>query len=139
MAQRFWIGVAVAEHIRIGAREGFCAFSHGKETAVGKLALGDRFIYYAPKERYEHGQSVGAPVQAFLAAGTVTGMVEENHYAGYPAFVRAAEYEPLFNVPVKAIMDRLSFITNPQYWGMAFRRSLFEVSAADFQTVMDAR
>ncbi len=139
MAQKFWIGVAVAEHIRIGAAEGFCAFAHGKETAVAKLSLGDRFIYYATKERYENGASVGAPVQAFLATGTVTGEVERNHYAGYPAFTRQAEYEPLFEVPIKPLLPVLSFIKNPQHWGMAFRRSLFEIAKADFDLILDAR
>ncbi len=139
MAQKFWIGVAVAEHVRIGAKEGFCAFSHGKKQAVAKLSLGDRFIYYATKTRFENGQSVGEPVQAFLAAGTVAGEVEDNHYAGYPAYTRKAEYDTLFEVPVKPLLHQLSFITNPQYWGMAFRRSLFEIDEADYQIIMDAR
>ncbi len=139
MAQKFWIGVAVAEHIRIGAKEGFCAFSHGKKEAISRLSLGDRFIYYATKERYENGQSVGNPVQAFLASGTVTGDVESNHYAGYPAYTRCADYEPLFEVPVKPLISRLSFIHNPQYWGMAFRRSLFEIGQDDFQIIMNVR
>lgn len=139
MAQKFWIGVAVAEHVRKGAQEGFCAFAHGKESSVAKLALGDRFVYYATKTRFENGQSVGEPVQAFLAAGTVTGPVEENHYAGYPAFTRRADYDPLFNVPVKSVMESLSFIKNPQYWGMAFRRSLFEISQDDYKVIMSAK
>ncbi len=139
MAQKFWIGVAVAEHVCIGAKEGFCAFSHGKKQAVAKLSFGDRFVYYATKERFENGQSVGDAVQAFLACGVVTGEVEDNHYAGYPAFTRKAEYEPLFEVPVKPLLNRLSFISNPQYWGMAFRRSLFEIGEGDFQIIMDAR
>ncbi len=139
MAQKFWIGVAVADHIRIGAKEEFCAFAHGKRQAVARLSLGDRFIYYATKTSYENGQSVGEPVQAFLAVGTVVGEVEDNQYAGYPAFTRKAKYDPLFNVPIKPLLHQLSFITNPQYWGMAFRRSLFEINQTDYQTIMDAR
>ncbi len=139
MAQRFWIGVAVAEHIRIGAEEGFCAFAHGNHKAVGKLSLGDRFLYYATKEHFENGQSTGQAVQAFLASGEVTGDVRADEREGYPAFVRNAKYDPLFNVPVKPLINRLSFIKNPQYWGMAFRRSLFEISESDYRIIMDAK
>ncbi len=139
MAQKYWVGVAVADHIRIGFDEGFCAFSHGKHQAVSKLNLGDRFVYYATKTSFQDGQTTGAPVQAFMAAGEVTGEVQENHIAGYPAYTRKARYQPLFEVPVKPLITRLHFVKNPQYWGMAFRRSLFEIDEHDYQVIMDAQ
>ncbi len=137
MANRYWIGVIAADHASVAVAEGVCAFSHGKESAVAKLSSGDRFAFYSPKS----GVSDGETVQAFTALGTVTaGVPYEKSWAGteYTAWVRDAAYDEVTRTPIKPMLEDLSFITNPRYWGMAFRRSLFEVNATDFVKIEKA-
>lgn len=135
METKFWIGVVSAFHAKRGQEDGVCAFSHGRKTAVSKLSLGDRFVLYAPKENYRSG----APVQAFVAMGTVKdGIVYEVDFDGYPAWVRKAKYDKCNSMPVRPLLPDLGFVKDPDKWGIAFRRSLFPISADDFALIEKA-
>lgn len=135
MAPRYWIGVAHRKQALAAKAGGFVALSHGREAAVRKLSPGDRVAYYAPKTDFE-----GAPVQAFVALANVTGeIVEERTLPGteFRPFVRAASFEEVTELPVRPLLEHLSFIRSPRHWGMAFRRSQFEVPEADFRLIAE--
>ncbi|MCP5086136.1 MAG: EVE domain-containing protein [Rhodobacteraceae bacterium] len=137
MAPRFWVGVVAADHIEIAKAERVCAFTLGKETAVAKLSPGDRFVIYSPKTGFGEGETV----QAFTALGTVgAGVPYEMPWAGTEsnAWVRDAKYADAVQTPIKPMLEDLSFITNPRFWGMAFRRSLFEIGTEDFEKIEKA-
>ena len=132
METKYWIGVVGAKHAVTGRERGICAFSHGKEQAISKLTPGDRFAYYAPREGYREGDVV----QAFVATGTVgEGEPFEADFDGNPVWVRSATYDLDTPASVRPMLDRLAFVKNPKNWGMAFRRSLFEISAQDFTLI----
>jgi hypothetical protein len=137
MTQKFWIGVVARDHAMIAQDRGVCAFSHGKQAAVERLSHNDRFIFYCPKT----GINEGDIVQAFCALGTVADdAVFEENWANteFTAWVRKATYENVSEVPAKPMLDDLSFVPNPRYWGMAFRRGLFEISPEDFNLISGA-
>lgn len=132
---RFWIGVVHLAQARAAQAAGFVALSHGKEAAVAKLSKGDRVILYAPKSDFD-----GAPVQAFVALLTVTGeTVRERPLPGtdFRPFARDALYHRVTEVPVRPLLDHLSFVRSPRHWGMAFRRSQFEVTERDFNLITE--
>ena len=132
---RYWIGVVGAKHAEIGKDRGFCAFSHGKKQAISRLSPGDRFAYYSPREGYKEGDVV----QAFVALGTVLeGDPYEVDFDGNPGWVRPAQTDIFARAPVKPLLGDLTFVSNPKYWGMAFRRSLFEISAEDYALIEGA-
>ena len=134
MGTKYWVGVVGAKHAVTGRERGVCAFSHGKEHAISRLSPGDRFAYYAPREGYREGDVV----QAFVATGTVgDGDPFETDFDGYPAWVRAASYDLETRASVRPLLEKLAFVSNPKNWGMAFRRSLFEVTTEDF-AIIDA-
>ncbi|PCH92494.1 MAG: hypothetical protein COB84_10555 [Rhodobacteraceae bacterium] len=137
MTQKFWIGVVAGDHAKIAVENRVCAFSHGKQSAVDKLSVGDPFIYYAPKS----GIGEGATIQAFVALGTVTSNAPYQRkwaHTGFTAWVHDAGYEDIREVPTKPMLEDLSFITNPRYWGMAFRRGLFQIEQQDFEVIAKA-
>lgn len=135
METRYWIGVVGAKHALAGNERGICAFSHGKKEAVSKLSVGDRFAFYAPREGYREGDTV----QAFVAVGTVAdGEPFEADFDGNPAWVRPATYDMMARASIKPLLEPLEFVRNPKNWGMAVRRSLFEVSAHDFELIENA-
>ena len=131
---RFWVGVAVAEHVARGVEGGFAAFSHGSRPAAARPARGDRVSYYAPRE------SVGGPpVQAFVALGTVVDDVPAQRDLGaFRPWVRRVDWERVRPAAVRPLLDRLSFVTDKRGWGMAFRRGLFPVPAEDFAVIEGA-
>ena len=132
---RCWIGVAAADHVARGVREGVCAFSHGSAAAAARLARGDRFAWYAPRTAVGAGEAV----QAFVALGTVTDEAPERRDSdGFSAAARRADYAPVTPAPVRPLLDRLSFVSDKRAWGMAFRRGLFPVPAEDFAVIAAA-
>ncbi|MEO1920147.1 MAG: EVE domain-containing protein [Paracoccaceae bacterium] len=135
MRAKYWAGAVGAKHAVIGRKRVLCAFSHGKLQAISKLMPGDRFAYYAPPEGYSEGEVV----QAFVATGTVSeGAPFETDFDGYTASARAARYNLETRASVRPFLESLVFVSNPKNWGMAFRRSLFEISAEDFALVDSA-
>ena len=132
---RFWIGVAHARQVGIIRRKGLVAFSKGQKAPVAKIGVGDRVVYYAPRSDFE-----GEPVQAFIALATVTGVdpFEAPLMAEATAWVRAAEYAETGEAPIRPMIPDLRFITKPSHWGMAFRRSHFEIGEDDFSRIARA-
>ncbi|WP_114284978.1 EVE domain-containing protein [Candidatus Halocynthiibacter alkanivorans] len=136
MEHKLWIAVVHLMQVEACRAGGFVAFSHGKETAVRKVTPGDRVAFYAPRDTFE-----GSPVQAFCGLATVTGdHVEQRPLPGteHMPWVRDADFETVNPMPVRPLLEELSFVRDPQHWGMAFRRSLFEVSAEDFEIIENA-
>lgn len=130
-----WIAVAAAEHVATGIRNGFFACSHGDGRAAARPAMGDRFAYYAPRERLAEG----APVQAFVALGRILDASPSPYVShGLSLSVRRAAYDLDGVAPVRPLLPRLSFIRDPVHWGMAFRRGLFAVSPEDFAVIETA-
>ena len=129
-----WVGVAVAEHVARGVEGGFAAFSHGSRAAAARPARDDRVVYYAPRETVD-----GAPLQAFVALGTIVDdSPEERDLGAFRPWVRRVDWEVVTPAPVRPLLDRLSFVTDRRGWGTAFRRGLFRIPPADFSVIEGA-
>lgn len=133
---KFYIGVAHRKQALAAQSAGFIALSHGKKSAVAKLNAGDRVIYYAPKTDFD-----ADPVQALVAHATITGAeIYERNMPGtdFHPWVIDAEFATVAEVPIHPLLESLSFVKYIRYWGMAFRRSQFEIQKADYQILATA-
>lgn len=131
----FWIGVAAANHVEIGVREGFAMFAHGRHDAILKVKPGDWVAYYSPRD----GMNEGAERRQFVAIGRVRpGEPQERRMAGGMGWSRAVAWLQAAPADVYPLLDRLSFVTNRRHWGMYFRKSLFAVSETDFVRIAAA-
>ena len=132
---KFWVGVAAGDHVEAGRKGGFVMFAHGKHVAVKKLGAGDRFAYYAPMT----GMNAGAVLRQFIAVGEILDQPPaERLMGGGSGWSRPARYFKSSPADVYPLLDRLSFVHDRQHWGMAFRRSLFAVTEADFSLIAKA-
>lgn len=130
---RYWIGTVSREHVLRGVAGGFAMLNHGKEAPLRRLSPGDWLIYYSPKTAID-----GTPLKAFTALGEVA------DHAPYPAemapghsgFRRDITWSKATETAIAGLSDRLEFTRGN--WGMLARRGLFEISAADFQTIRSA-
>jgi len=132
----FYIGVAHRAQAIHAAQEGFVAFSHGRESAVQRLNVGDRVIYYAPKSDFD-----GEPVQAFVAHATVTGDAPcQRAFMGSDGlfWARDAVFDPVTEVPVRPLIDDLTFVKDKAHWGVAFRQGGFRISREDYERIARA-
>lgn len=133
---KYWIGVAARAHVLKGKSQGFAQLGHGKHAPIQRLNIGDWIAYYAPRERLGEGD----PVQAFVAIGQVTSEVYQVEQApGLCPFRRDVAYvETAAEVPIRPMLPMLSFIPDPQHWGMPFRRGSFAVPLDDFRRIAQA-
>jgi hypothetical protein len=130
---RFWIGVTRKEHVDVAIQGGFVMFAHGKHSAVAKLSPGDYFTYYVPMT------ISGEAVRAFTAMGVVEPPEPEEAVSDRGSFWRRkARYFAAPPADVYPLLERFSFIRDRSHWGMAFHKSLFEVSRTDFTMIADA-
>ena len=133
MTTRYWIGVASREHVHLGVAGGFSQLCHGKAQPLKRMAVGDWLIYYSPKERFE-GMT---PCQKFTALGKVVG---ENVYPFemFPDFVpyrRDIHFLEAADVPIRPLLEQLSFIKDKSRWGYAFRLGHLEIQKTDFEII----
>jgi hypothetical protein len=128
-----WIAVISADHAAAAVEGGFFACSHGDGRAAGRPENGDRFAYYATRERY----GAGDPVQAFVAIGRILDDAPSPRtIAGFEAQVRRANYDAVGCAPVRPLIPRLGFVRDKgSHWGMAFRRGLFAIAPEDFAAI----
>ncbi len=133
-SRRYWVGVATADHVAEAVAGGFCAVSHGS-GAVAPFGEGDGIAFYASKVSLSSKEAV----QRFMAIGvvgeTVGWSTERN---GRVLRLRPAEWKESLSAEARALAPRLSFVTDKEKWGMGFRRSRFEIPAADFAIIAEA-
>ena len=134
--RQFWIGVVSREHVRLGVKGGFIQLGHGKKAPVQRLHAGDALVMYSPRTAYPDGE----PLQAFTAIGVVsTGKLYQvemtEDFKPYRIDVRFFKAK---EVPIKPLIDALSFIKSKTHWGAAFRFGQIKIPAEDFQLIVKA-
>jgi hypothetical protein len=130
---KYWVGVVSLEHIKIGVEGGFCQFNHGKRAPLDRMASGDFFVIYSPKEAMREGE----PIQAFTAIGEVLpNHVYQVDYRGFKPFRRDARYFASSHVPIRPLLEKLMFTKGRETsWGQVLRRGFFGISEEDFELI----
>lgn len=111
---RHWIAVASAEHVALGQTLGIMQVSHGKAAPLRRLSPGDRVTYCSPTTRFEGKERA----QTFTAVGTVC---EGQPYqvemsASFHPWRRAIKWSASQEVPIRPLLDRLSFTRGGGNW-----------------------
>jgi hypothetical protein len=131
--QRYWIGVASRDHVLKGKQGGFCQLCHGKSNPLRRLNAGDWIVYYSPRS----GMQGGDVIQAFTAIGKI--LAGEPYPldmgGGFVPYRRDVQFVEGIEVPIRPLLEDLSFIKNKQSWGYTFRFGFFEIPEADFEQI----
>lgn len=133
---RYWIGVTSKDHVLKGVEGGFCQLCHGRSNPLKRLNPGDWIIYYSPRAALNDGERV----QAFTAIGQVLAG-EPYRFSMEGGFVfnrRDVQFAVAQEIPIRSLLNDLSFIKNKQSWGYVFRFGLLEIPELDFQTIAAA-
>ena len=136
----YWIGVAVAAHVRAAVNGGFAQLGHGRHASVKALELDDWIVFYSPRENLDGNE----PVQAFTALGRVTSrepyLSDQVMTGGDRAWRVDVEYEEEAQpTSVRPLLDRLSMTRERgRHWGMAFRQSRVQATEEDLRIIAEA-
>jgi hypothetical protein len=133
VSARYWIGAVSQSHVARGVDGGFCQLCHGKAAPLKRMAKGDWLIYYSPKVDFEGDE----PYQRFTAIGRIVGdtAYEFAMSKDFVPFRRDVEYLKAAHVPIRPLLEKLSFIKDPKRWGYAFRFGHFEIAKQDFDLI----
>ena len=133
-AKHYWIGVASKEHVKMGIAGGFSQLCHGKAQPLKRMAVGDWLIYYSSKAKFGEEDAL---CQQFTAIGEVVGS-EVYQFEMFPGFVpyrRDIRFFEARDIPIRPLIERLSFIKDKTHWGYAFRFGHLEIPRADFELI----
>jgi hypothetical protein len=131
--RRFWIGVASAQHVRIGRAGGFMQLCHGKGAPLRRLHPGDGIVYYSPTDAF--GAKDG--YQSFTAIGEVAprDLYQADMGHGFTPMRRDVAWRPCHEVPIRPLLDRLQLTRGRSGWGYVFRFGLVEIGEGDFGVI----
>ena len=130
---KYWCGVVSREHIKRGEAGGFCQVCHGKKGPLSRMAVGDGIVFYSPVTEFQGSEKC----QMFTAIGKVAG-TETYQFQMAPNFVpyrRDITYFKCKEVPIRPLLDELSFTTGQTNWGYKFRFGHFEMTEQDFMLI----
>jgi len=133
---KYWINTVSRDHVMRGVNGGFAQANHGKPHVLKRLQKGDWIVFYSPKTSYQDG----GPLQAFTAIGQIADD-ELYQFEMTPDFVpwrRNVKFDDCLEVPIRPLIDDLSFIQDKTHWGYKFRFGLFEIPPSDFEFIRNA-
>ncbi len=135
-AQKFWIGVAAANHVTRGRAGSFMQVNHGKLAPLKRLHASDVIVYYSPVEEYGGKQTL----QAFTAIGLIqAGEPYQGEMGeGFMPFRRDVKWCDAQVAPIKPLLQKLSFTAGKNSWGYQFRFGLFEIPQTDMELIANA-
>ncbi|WP_083396054.1 EVE domain-containing protein [Frigoribacterium sp. MCBA15_019] len=132
-APRFWINAVTLDHVEQAVRGGFTQAEHGAAGKLRQPRRGDEMLFYSPRTTLVDR----TPVRQFTAWATIT--ADEPHQArvsdDFHPWRLAAMFHPWQPVDAKPLVDELSFVADPNHWGLPFRRGLFTIPEEDFLTI----
>jgi hypothetical protein len=131
--KRFWINTVSLDHVEEAAAGGFTQADHGAGTRLRRPRPGDEMIFYSPRTHLRGGE----PVRQFTAWATITGDKPYQAHVSddFHPWRLAAAFHACERTEAKPLVGRLSFIADPQHWGLPFRRGLFQVPQQDFEII----
>lgn len=101
-----------------------------------RLKLGDRIVYYSPRERMRDG----ALVRAFTAIGEVGAGEPERHDmgGGFGPYRRNITFFKSSDAPIQPLLPLLSFTRDRPKWGIVLRRGAFAIDRKDYEIIANA-
>jgi hypothetical protein len=131
-----WIAV-VAQDIAVkGIAGGFAEVGFGKAGPLERMRAGDGYAVYSPRTAWQAGESL----QAFTAIGRVrSGIVFRADGGAVPGPFRVeVDYFRAAPLPIRSLVQDLTFIRNKEHWGSAFRFGFVKIPRDDFALIAAA-
>jgi hypothetical protein len=134
--KRNWIGVASAEHVRVGRAGGFMQLCHGKAAPLRRVLPGDRIAYYAPSIAFRGKEKC----QSFVSLGIVRAgePYKFDMGGGFVPFRRDVDWLPAEETPIHPLLGILDFTRDQANWGYQLRFGLFAISDHDIEVIAQA-
>ena len=130
---KYWIIVASKDHLQRGLEGGFIQANHGKAAPLKRMKPGDWVVFYSPKLEYEKPEKY----QHFTAIAQIADdrIYQHDMGDGFIPFRRNARFLPAHDVPIRPLIDALTFIQDKSHWGAPFRFGTLQIPEEDFKLI----
>jgi predicted RNA-binding protein len=130
---KYWIIVASKDHLQRGLEGGFIQANHGKAAPLKRMKPGDWVLFYSPKLEYEKAEKY----QHFTAIAQISDdrIYQHDMGDGFVPFRRNVRFLPASDVPIRPLIDVLTFIKDKSHWGAPFRFGTLQIPEEDFTLI----
>jgi hypothetical protein len=137
----YWMGVVHRDHALRGVSQGIVQTNHGAKFGVARMAPGDGFVFYSPKDVYPDGHSL----RAFTAIGIVApgGVWQADISTG--SMRRQADFRPWRRkvdwdesarpAPITPLLDVLELTRGIRNWGLQLQKGHLALTEHDFRII----
>jgi hypothetical protein len=131
--QKFWIGVASADHVARGQAAGFMQVCHGKAAPLRRIKPGDGVVYYSPTQAFRAADGL----QSFTAIGFARDHLpyQVDMGQGFTPYRRDVDWVKSTPALIRPLLDQLDLTRGLRNWGYGFRFGLLPITDADFATI----
>jgi hypothetical protein len=130
---KYWIIVASKDHLQRGLEGGFIQANHGKAAPLKRMEPDDWVVFYSPKLEYEKAEKY----QHFTAIAQIIDdqVYQHDMGGGFVPFRRNVRFLPADDVPIRPLIDALTFIKDKSHWGAPFRFGTLQIPEEDFKLI----
>ena len=125
--------MASKDHLQRGLDGGFIQANHGKAAPLKRMQPDDWVIFYSPKLVYEKPEKY----QHFTAIAQIADdrIYQHDMGDGFVPFRRNVRFLPARDVPIRPLIDALTFIQDKSHWGAPFRFGTLQIPEEDFKLI----
>lgn len=130
----YWIGVASLDHLERGIQRGMFGIGHGKKAPLDLMKPGDKIVFYLPKKVYAATGPENI-YQKFCGFATIDeGDVFSEQIGERCMFRKRLTFtDTTREVPIREVLDQLSFIKDKTHWGFPFMRGYVQITQKDWE------
>jgi hypothetical protein len=130
---KYWIIVASKDHLQRGVDGGFIQANHGKAAPLKRMKPNDWVVFYSPKLEYEKTEKY----QHFTAIAQITDdhIYQHDMGDGFVPYRRNVRFLPTQDVPIRPLIEELTFIKDKTHWGAPFRFGTLQIPEGDFKLI----
>ena len=129
----YWIIVASKDHLQRGLDGGFIQANHGKAAPLKRMQPDDWVLFYSPKLEYEKPEKY----QQFTAIAQIADdrIYQHDMGDGFIPYRRNVRFLPARDVPIRPLIEALTFIQDKSHWGVPFRFGTLQIPEEDFKLI----
>jgi predicted RNA-binding protein len=132
------------DNFEISKQRNLIGMRGSKKRDLDKMQVGDMVVFYVTKKAIDSSSSdSSSKVQAFKGIGEITSETfssDEPIWKTldndlFPHRKKVKFLDTDLNVPIRPLIEKLSFVKNPVRWAFPFLRGYVEIKASDLDLI----
>ncbi|MBC8234780.1 EVE domain-containing protein [bacterium] len=141
---KYWIICISEDNFEISKQHNLIGMSKTKKNDLDEMQVGDIVVFYIAKKTVDSSSSnPDSRVQAFKGIAEITSETissdeliwKPRGNEIFPHRKQVKFLETDLNVPIRPLIEKLSFVTNTIWWALPLRRGYVEIKESDLELI----